>query len=65
VLKHLVKQARDNEAKMDRQVHELKQTIRRYRERAEALEGDAEFLKRQTLEAKRKNKLLKTAITRM
>jgi hypothetical protein len=50
---------------MDRQVHELKEKIRDYREKAESLESDQEFLKRQALDAKRKNKLLKTAIQRM
>ena len=39
--------------------------MRRWREKAEDLESDQEFLKRKTLEAKRKNKLLKTAITRL
>ena len=46
-------------------MQEMKATMRRWKEKAEDLESDQEFLKRKTLEAKRKNKLLKTAITRL
>ncbi len=58
----MVHKARSNEAKMDRQVHDLKASIRKWRDKAEALEGDQEFFKRSALETKRKNKLLKAAI---
>jgi hypothetical protein len=50
---------------MDRQVHDLKDKIRLWKDKAEALESDQEFLKKQTLDTKRKNKLLKVAIQRM
>ena len=50
---------------MDRQVHDLKSSIRKWKDKAEALESDYEFFKKQTMDAKRKNKLLKTAIHRM
>ena len=64
-LEQVCRQAITNEAKMEKQVRELKQQVRKYKEQAEALESDQEFLKRKTLEAKRKNKLLKSAIHRM
>jgi len=59
------RQAIANETKMDKQLQEMKQQVRKWKDRAEDLESDQEFLKRKTLEAKRKNKLLKTAITRL
>ncbi len=39
--------------------------VRKWKDKAEDLESDQEFLKKKTLEAKRKNKLLKTAIARL
>jgi hypothetical protein len=65
VLEHLIKQARDNEAKMDRQVKDLKSQIQLWKERAEDFKSDNEFLKKHTMKTKRKNKLLKAAIERM
>jgi chromosome segregation ATPase len=64
-LENACRQAIANETKMDKQLQEMKATMRRWKEKAEDLESDQEFLKRKTLEAKRKNKLLKTAITRL
>jgi DNA repair exonuclease SbcCD ATPase subunit len=54
-----------NETKMDKQFQDTKAQVRKWKDRAEDLESDQEFMKRKTLEAKRKNKLLKTAITRL
>lgn len=39
--------------------------MRKWKDQKEALDSDQDFLKRKTLDAKRKNKLLKTAIQRM
>ena len=59
------RQAIANETQMDKKLQEMKAQVRKWKDRAEDLESDQEFLKRKTLEAKRKNKLLKTAITRL
>ena len=64
-LESACREATANEAKMDRQLQDMKKQVRKWKDRAEDLESDHEFLKRKTLEAKRKNKLLKTAITRL
>jgi hypothetical protein len=50
---------------MDKKFQDSKAQVRKWKDRAEDLESDQEFMKRKTLEAKRKNKLLKTAITRL
>lgn len=50
---------------MDKQLKDLRRQVGAWRDKLEYLEGDNEFLKRQALDAKRKNKLLKTAIHRM
>lgn len=42
----MIKHARENEAKMDRHVHDLKTTIRKWKDMAEALESDQEFHKK-------------------
>jgi len=39
-LEVMIKHARENEAKMDRHVHDLKTTIRKWKDMAEALESD-------------------------
>jgi hypothetical protein len=59
------RQAIANETKMDKQLQEMKLQVRKWKLKAEDLQSDQEFLKSKTLEAKRKNKLLKTAITRL
>lgn len=64
-LEKLCRAALANETKMEKQVRELKEQVRKWKEQKEALDSDQDFLKRKTLDAKRKNKLLKTAIQRM
>ncbi len=64
-LEKVCRTALANETKMEKQVRELKEQVRKWKDQKEAIESDQEFLKRKTLEAKRKNKLLKTAIQRM
>jgi len=64
-LEKICKNALANETKMEKQVRDLKEQVRKQKALREELESDQEFLKRKTLDAKRKNKLLKTAIQRM
>ena len=61
----MVKESRDNEVRMDRMVLDQKETIRKYKMKIDELQSDQEFLKKQTMDAKRKNKLLKVAIERL
>jgi hypothetical protein len=64
-LEKLCRAALANETKMEKQVRDLKEQVRKWKDLKEDLESDQDFLKRKTLDAKRKNKLLKTAIQRM
>ena len=45
-LQRLVKKARDNESKIDRQYQDMKNQIRNLKDKVESLDGDNEFLKR-------------------
>lgn len=64
-LEKLCRAALANETKMEKQVRDLKDSVRKLKDQKGELESDQEFLKRKTLDAKRKNKLLKTAIQRL
>jgi len=64
-LEKLCRAALANETKMEKQVRDLKDQLRKLKDSKNDLESDQEFFKRKTLDAKRKNKLLKTAIQRM
>lgn len=61
-LEGAVRTALANEGKMEAKHREMKEQVRKWKERAEELDSNQEFLKKKTLEAKRKNKLLKTAL---
>jgi SMC interacting uncharacterized protein involved in chromosome segregation len=64
-LKNTIKKMNDEQIRTEQEKTDLKEKVKYWKSRSEAFEQDKNFLQDQVLEGKRKNKLLKLAISRL
>ena len=56
---------RDEMMKSEKQKHELREKIKFWKSKSDAFENEKDFLYKQTMETKKKNKLLKIALGKL
>ena len=56
---------RDEQTRMEKQKQELREKIKFWKNKAEMFENEKDFLYNQTMQTKKKNKLLKVAIGKL
>ena len=64
-LKNTIKRMNDEQIRSEQEKSDLKEKLKYWKSRSDAFEQDKIFLQDQVLEGKRKNKLLKLAISRL